>query len=241
MTDDPFNEATPEDRASNFFDSGSASCRFSNIGDVHQGKVLAFEETQQRDIKTKAPAVWPDGNPKMMLVITLQTAERDEAIDDDNGERRLYVNKPSGMFAAIKTAIGKQNFAIGGQLAVKYTGNGKSKSPGFNPPKEYVAKYAAPSNGTPPAASYSSSGTTTSAGPTVGQADAQRAAWNAFRSVNPGKSTEEMATDWRGLLADTFHGQDSKSLVQAQWAMLKAKIESGVALGAGVPEDEPPF
>ncbi len=234
MADDPFNEATPEDRASNFFDSGSASCRFSNIGDVHQGKVLAFEETQQRDIKTKAPAVWPDGNPKMMLVITLQTAERDEAIDDDNGERRLYVNKPSGMFAAIKTAIGKQTFAVGGQLAVKYTGNGKSKSPGFNPPKEYVAKYTAPSNGTPP--------TWDALAVTVGQSEARKAAWESFRALHPGKTTEEISTAWRELITGTFPGQqDSNSLVAAQWAMLKAKIESGVALGAEVPVDDIPF
>ena len=147
MTYDPFEEQPPAaPDASNFFESGAASCRFQTIGDAHQGSILDFKEAQQRDIQTGEPAHWPDGNKKMMLVVTIKTNERDPEIDDDDGERRLYVNKPSGMFAAISTAIklSKGKFAVGGTLAVKYVKNGKPKTPGFSPPKEYAARYTPP-------------------------------------------------------------------------------------------------
>ncbi len=130
--------------ASDFFASGSPSCRFTNIGDTHTGKIVTFEESQQKDIQTGQPKFWPDGNPCQMLVITLATNERDAEIEDDDGQRRLYVNKPSGMFVAIKAAVGKNKFANGGTLAIKYVKNGKPKAAGFSPPKEYAAKYTPP-------------------------------------------------------------------------------------------------
>lgn len=138
--DDDQDQTTPAP-ASDFFASGSPSCRFNYIGDTHIGKIVTFDETQQKDIATGALKFWPDGNPRQMLVITLATNERDAEIDDDDGQRRLYVNKPSGMFAAIKVAIGKNKFAAGGTLAIKYVQNGQPKQAGFSPPKEYTAKY----------------------------------------------------------------------------------------------------
>lgn len=142
--EDPFAEkqaGTPAKAAEDFFATGSPSCRFTNIGDTHWGTITEIEKAQQRDIKTGQPKTWPDGNPCEMIVITLQTNERDADIEDDDGLRKLYVNKPSGMFAAIKTAIGKNRLQVGDKLAVKYLKNGKPKTAGYNPPKEYVAKY----------------------------------------------------------------------------------------------------
>lgn len=144
MDQNPFDDEPQTATASDFFASGSPSCRFTNIGDTHVGKIVTFEESQQKDIQTGAPKFWPDGNPCQMLVITLATDERDAEIDDDDGQRRLYVNKPSGMFVAIKAAVGKNKFAAGGTLAIKYVKNGKPKAAGFSPPKEYAAKYTPP-------------------------------------------------------------------------------------------------
>lgn len=145
-------EATePQANTEDFFSSGAPCCRFNTVGDSHAGVITKMEQTQQRDMKDGTPLFWPDGNKKVTLVITLATAERDNEIDDDDGTRRLYVKKPSGMFAAIGAAIRKanaRNILVGGQLAVKYTGNGEVRTRGHNPPKEYAAKYAPPaSNG----------------------------------------------------------------------------------------------
>jgi hypothetical protein len=140
--DEPDPMATPD--ASDFFSGGSPSCKFNTIGDMHRGTILSFEKAQQKDIATGEPKTWPDGNPRMMLVVTLQTTERDPDNDDDDGTRRLYVNQPGGIFSAIKKALGANKFLPGGTLAVKYTKNGKPTRAGYNAPKEYMAHYVPP-------------------------------------------------------------------------------------------------
>lgn len=53
-------------------------------------------EVQGKDFKTKLPATWPDGNPKMVAGIPGTV----------NGEpRMLWANKPSALFGAIKEAV----------------------------------------------------------------------------------------------------------------------------------------
>ncbi len=144
--EDPFNDTKP-DPADDFFSGGAPSCKFDAIGTMYSGTIVAKEMTQQRDLSTGEPAFWPDGNPKQMIVITLQTTERDPQIDDDDGQRRLYVKKPSGMFAAIKTALGKNKLVPGGMLKIKYVKNGKKTNPAHNAPKEYIAQYVPTGNG----------------------------------------------------------------------------------------------
>lgn len=199
MNEDPWNEepATSANDASNFFESGAASCRFQNIGDVHVGKILDFKESQQRDIKSGEPAFWPDGNKKMMLIITIQTNEHDDQIEDDDGERRLYVNKPSGMFVAISSAIklSKGKFAIGGTLAVKYIKNGKPKTPGFNAPKEYVAKYSPPTTSAITATQPQQNDSAPPLPPEI--ITAKKNAWIKFQASMAGQDTQVIVNDWR--------------------------------------------
>jgi hypothetical protein len=111
------------------------------VGTVVKGVVVeAPKLVQSRDYKTGEPATWPDGNPKMSVVIRL----------DINGEQRsLWAAKPSAMFAALakaQTDAGAR-ITVGGELAVKYTGDKQHENPRFNPAKQYQARY------TPPAAS----------------------------------------------------------------------------------------
>lgn len=240
MQTDPFDDQpAPANDASGFFDSGAASCRFTSIGDAHVGVITDFKESQQRDIKSKEPAFWPDGNPKMMLVVTIQTQERDDQIEDDDGERRLYVNKPSGMFAAIGNAIkmSKGKFAVGGTLAVKYVKNGKPKNPGFSPPKEYIARY------TPPGASVAAEQPRTAQqqyipasqrgdAPTsnIGAAEQavktmRSAAIAAFKAKNPGKTNEELSVPWKEQIKAVFGDRDAISFSLADWEAVKTAIE----------------
>lgn len=241
MSNDPFNdEPTQSPPESDFFSGGSPSCRFTNIGDTHGGTVVGFEVAQQRDIKTGEAKFWPDGKKCEMLVITLQTDERDPEIDDDDGERRLYVNKPSGMFVAIKTAIGKHKLVAGAKLAVKYVKNGKPTTPGFNPPKEYQAHYI------PPATSQSPSVQPSAPSPSAIVMAARQKAWDAF--VAPlefkGKSEGERAA-WRGLLASTVPGKKSSDFTISDWNRVLLAINEPVGAevldGPGIPEDDIPF
>lgn len=118
--------------------------RFEKVGDSVAGTIVSAEARQTTDIKTGQPEVWPQGDPKMQVVITLQTDERDADIDDDDGQRRLFAKKPSAMLAAITTALNGQRLEVGGRLAVKHTGTEPSSTAGFNPKKLYVAAYQPP-------------------------------------------------------------------------------------------------
>lgn len=127
------------------FDSGSKGLKFPVIGTSHTGTVTAEPfERQQTEYGTNNPAVWPSGEPKMQIIVNLQTQERDDP--DDDGERTLYVASN-----ALKHAIGKairdagaKDLEVGGTLTVTYSGNDpQSKNP-QNPKKLYTAVYQKP-------------------------------------------------------------------------------------------------
>lgn len=118
--------------------------KFESIGDSVVGTIISAEARQTTDIKTGEPEVWPQGDPKMQVVITLQTDERDASIEDDDGQRRLFAKKPSAMLGAIIDALGGQRLEVGGRLAVKHTGTEPASTKGFNDKKLYVAAYEPP-------------------------------------------------------------------------------------------------
>ena len=127
---------------------GSPSAKFPTIGTVVKGEIVDTAVTQQRDFATGDLKYWKNGDPMMQAVVTLQTDERDAEIDDDDGQRRLFVSSKS-MREAIRDAVRTANAShlkVGGKLAVQYTGDGQPER-GMNPPKLYAAKYEAPING----------------------------------------------------------------------------------------------
>jgi len=90
---------------------------------------------QSTDFKTKEPAKWPDGNPKMSVVINGTV---------DGEERSLWAPKPSALFAAIaeaQKAVGQNGKAHrlreGDTLLVKFTG---TKPTTGDPQKLFAAK-----------------------------------------------------------------------------------------------------
>ncbi len=137
--------------------SGARSAKFENVGDKVSGTICETPEMRaQTDIATGKPLTWDDGAPKMQLVITLQTTERDPADPEDDGKRRVYVKgskKPGSksMHDAVAGAIragGAKGLQIGGVLEVAHTGSRPADVKGFNPAKQYEARY------TPPSASF---------------------------------------------------------------------------------------
>jgi hypothetical protein len=128
------------------------------VGTVVKGTILELDVRQAIDFDSQKPAVWEDGNPKMNLVITLLTEQRDPAVSDDEGHRRLYAVRPSAMLRAIADAVGEGQLAIGGTLAVQFTGTAAPKRAGLSGQKLYVAEYRP---GTPPAVGDLLGGATT--------------------------------------------------------------------------------
>lgn len=129
---------------------------FENLGDEVSGVITDMKKTQQTDMQTGEPVFWNNGDPKMMLRITLQTDLQDS--EDDEGLRSVYLRggnpvavkgKGSSSLVAVKDAVRKSGatdgIQIGGWLKLGHTGLGQSANKGFNPPKLYSAEYRVPS------------------------------------------------------------------------------------------------
>lgn len=124
---------------------GAATAKFLTKKTTHEGVILEYEKTHQRDIKTGKPVTWDDGNPKYQWVFTVQTNEHDSDIEDDDGQRRIFAK--AAMLGAIRKAIkdtGHDGDLVGGTLKVQYVDDGEPSAAGFNPPKQYRAKFTPP-------------------------------------------------------------------------------------------------
>lgn len=136
------------------FGGGGKAAKFDNIGDTVEGTITDCVINQQTDMETNQPLTWPDGSPRMQLVVTLQTTERTD--DNDDGVRRIYAKGgryevASGAGSSMKDAIadavrksGASTLVEGGTLKVGYSGEGKKTNRGFSAPKLYRAVYTAP-------------------------------------------------------------------------------------------------
>ncbi|AXH67060.1 hypothetical protein SEA_THYATIRA_62 [Mycobacterium phage Thyatira] len=122
---------------------GAPTAKFPNqaYGTVNGGRIIAEPVVeQQRDYDTGKPLTYDDGNPKLQMVVTIQTDLRDPSISDDDGKRRLFVR--SGMRAAVQKAVqaaGVDFLAVGGDLQVTYThddGRAKQYTAVYTPPNE---------------------------------------------------------------------------------------------------------
>ncbi|MFI1287425.1 hypothetical protein ACH4VM_02755 [Streptomyces sp. NPDC020792] len=122
---------------------GAPTAKFPTPGTVVGGRITEEPEVQQqRDIQTGELKFWSDGNKMMQLVVTVQTDERDPAIEDDDGRRRIFVKgqMKNAVSDAVRAAGGK-GLEVGGTLHVRYTHDGQPKQRGFSAPKQYAAKY----------------------------------------------------------------------------------------------------
>lgn len=129
---------------------GGKSARFDQVGDTVTGTIVSTEVRQQTDIADGKPLTWDNGDPRMQLVVTLQTDIHDDPEDD--GQRAIYVkgSKSPGskslhdaVRAAVQNAKAK-GLDTGGTLTVTFIGTEASKTRGFSDRKLYEASYTAP-------------------------------------------------------------------------------------------------
>lgn len=134
----------PADLLDKLLTGGGSTAKFKEIGATVRGRVVAAEPRQARDYDSGKPKVWDNGDPVMEVVVTLDTGEEDE---NGNTFRTLYLG--GKMLQAVRQALAeaRSKLVIGGELAVKYIGDGEPSKKGFNPPKLYKAKYTPPTPG----------------------------------------------------------------------------------------------
>jgi len=141
--------------ANDFLFGGTGkAAKFEEVGDQVEGVIDDVKVAQQTSMEDNTPLTWPDGSPRMQLIITLRTAAREG--DDDDGVRRVYAKGgryevASGNGTSMKDAIadavkkaGAKSIDEGGTLRVAHTGIGKKTNRGFSAPKLFRATYTAP-------------------------------------------------------------------------------------------------
>ena len=136
------------------------SMKFNTVGDSYSGTVVSVEPRAYTDIQSGKPEHWDNGDPKMQLVVGIQTDERNPELENDDGVRYDYVKmwgkQKQSLRAAAQAAGGSP--AVGDFYSVKFVGEEPSKTRGFNPTKlyEYTIRKANPAdallNDAPPAA-----------------------------------------------------------------------------------------
>ena len=146
----------PTDEINEFLlGTGAKSFPFESIGDSVSGTIVAMQKRQQTDLDSGAPQFWANGDPKMMLQITLETKLSEN--DDDEGMRNVYLRggnfvavkgKGTSSLVAVKDAVrrsgSEKGIEIGGTLTLEYSGEAKSSNRAFNAPKLYSAHYVPP-------------------------------------------------------------------------------------------------
>lgn len=88
------------------FTFGNAQLGFKRLNVPFGGKVLEVSTSQVTHFTTKLPETWPDGRPKLQVVVKIDTTqgqypEREDESDD--GIRSLYVK--GSMIAAVRKAL----------------------------------------------------------------------------------------------------------------------------------------
>jgi hypothetical protein len=126
MSDDPFD--VPEKKP-------SVSWKGAQIGTVMTMQVTDTPvEVQSRDFESGEKATWPDGNPKMSVVVGVLV---------DGDPHNLWAPKPSALFAALAKAHKDTGPIVpGGTLKVRLSGQKKNPDkPKLNPQNLFQAKY----------------------------------------------------------------------------------------------------
>jgi hypothetical protein len=167
----------------------SISFKDAKVGTSFTGTITDLQTVQVRDFATGDPKFWDDGKPQLQIQVTLATDLRDPALEDDNGERRVYLfgQKLSAAREALKTS-GMQKFELGSKFTITLSGTKPAKTKGFNDVKLYsIAIEKGSSN--PAVDALLSAGATESAGDKL--SDEQTA--KAKKLEAAGFSTEEIA------------------------------------------------
>jgi hypothetical protein len=126
--------------------SGAPSFKFGDTpGTTVSGIITHTDAIQSRKYGTNELEFWPSGDRKMIAILTVATDLRDPAIEDDDGQRAVWI-RGKAMNEAVKAATrdaGAKGVDVGGQLFIRFTGLGKAEK-GAQPPKLYEAGYRKP-------------------------------------------------------------------------------------------------
>ena len=122
---------------------GAKTIKFDSIGETITGIIQSVTTRQVTTFGSGQPEFWDDGNPKMQIVITIQSD------DLEDGEGSFYAKAwgsdkqalAAGIAAAGLTA--DQALAPGNQITITHTELRPHKNPAFNASKIYSFDFVA--------------------------------------------------------------------------------------------------
>lgn len=130
---------------SSFLGGGATAFKFEQVGDKISGVLSEPPIVEQQrefirgvDIKDRPLATWPDGQPKMQMILTIET--------DSGEEHRIYVSKTrqkKAIGAAVRRAGAKEP-EVGGWLEVERTEDERGR--GSVPAQGFKATYVPPTD-----------------------------------------------------------------------------------------------
>jgi hypothetical protein len=133
---------------------GAKSAEWPHVGAWVGGPIVSRPKKYQPTEYVKGapagsgkPRTTRDGRPIYGIRVDVQTTLRDPAVPDDNGIRRLHLDKWR-QHDALRNALleaGVRHLEIEGELWVQWTGE-DSESDAGNPAKTWIAKYRPPAN-----------------------------------------------------------------------------------------------
>ena len=128
-----------------FMGGGGRSVPFDNVGDTVTGIVLSPPKKQEQVDDEGNVRTFPNGAPRYVYLVEIQTDLRDPDDPSDMGVRTLWLKWKSheAVVAAIRQA-GARNLEVGGILTLTLAGFGPKSKASWNPPKLYSATYVPP-------------------------------------------------------------------------------------------------
>ena len=118
--------------------AGGAGTIKLSLGETVTGTIRSVTTKQAIDFKSQKPAFWDDGNPKMQILITIDSDQLDE------GEGTFYAKAWNPDKSALAAAVAETGLsadlalAPGNQITITHTEERPNQNPALNDTKIYT-------------------------------------------------------------------------------------------------------
>jgi hypothetical protein len=126
---------------------GDPIAKFNAIGDSITGILVDAEVVDQTTPQGEVVTDTKTGRVKKQIVYTLQTDERDAAIEDDDGKRRVFAKwaiQQAITEALQEQGLEKVGLQEGGKITITHTHTKPASTKGFSDMKLFTVKYEKP-------------------------------------------------------------------------------------------------
>lgn len=134
--------------------SGPPAAKFPKPGDFVEGTLVSKDTQQAAEFNAKDPTdrsklkTYDSGDPKLELILILQTDVRDPNLEDDKGVRRVFVSysMQQSLQQAVLDAGIRKSLPLGSRIRIEFSHEVPNKMGSGNPRKEYKISVTPPAD-----------------------------------------------------------------------------------------------